>query len=435
MPYVRQIGTKPHPTGSLENTKVRQYLVEQLQRLGFHPEIQSTLAVIPQKQKIGKIHNVLVRIPGKEPAGKALLLAAHYDSVPTGAGAADDGASVAAILETLRAIKNQPALQSDVICVFTDGEEAGLLGAEAFIREHPWAKNIGLALNFEYRGNRGAFMMFETSQGNGKLIEGLAIAAPSLWATSWMYEAYKHLPNGSDLTIFKQAGIPGMNFAAIEGHTSYHTQLDNPELLNQNTLQQEGDTMLALVKHFGNISLNDLQSKDRVYFDVPGLGLVNYPANWVMPFSGIVTLLFVTVIILALITKTVRIIPLLSGTIAFVFILFGLALANHYLWLGIRRYQPEYQTFMQGDTYNSHWYLLTFVFLTIGSFLFLYLHIRKRLHPLEFTFGAMAGWLMLLMMSSVWVPGASFLFFWPLIAMLIVVGLLLVQQKLSLIHI
>ena len=106
---------------------------------------------------------MLVRIPGRV-LGKALLLAAHYDSTRDGPGAADDGASVAAILETLRALKSQPALQNDLICIFTDGEEAGLLGAEAFVAEHPWAKEIGLVLNFEYRGNRGPFFMFETSQ-------------------------------------------------------------------------------------------------------------------------------------------------------------------------------------------------------------------------------------------------------------------------------
>lgn len=428
MLHVRQIGSQPHPTGSLENTKIRQYLVDQLKELGLEPEIQSAFVVNPQKKQVGRIHNVLVRIPGKKPS-KALLLAAHYDSVHTGPGAADDGASVAAILEALRAIKTQPALQNDLICLFTDSEEMGLLGAEAFVQQHPWAKNIGLALNFEYRGNRGAFMMFESSQGNGKLIEGLANSAPFVLANSLMYEVYRRLPNDTDMTIFKQVGIPGMNFATIEGYTSYHTQLDRPEFLDLGSLQNEGDIMLALLKHFGNSSLSDLKSSDRVYFDFPGLGLVNYPVSWVVPLNGLLLLLFAALITLGLRAKSVQFGRIVTGAILFLAILFGLAATSHLLWLGILQLHPEYQTFIQGDTYNSHWYLLAFVFLFIGLFIFLQAYVCKWLRPIEFTLGVMACWLVLLVLSSVWLPGVSFLFFWPLATMLIVVGILFLRNK------
>ena len=82
---------------------------------------------------------------------KAVMLVAHYDSVPNGTGASDDGAGVVALLETVRAVKSTAPLKNDVIFLFTDGEETGLLGANAFISEHPWAKDVGLVLNFEAR--------------------------------------------------------------------------------------------------------------------------------------------------------------------------------------------------------------------------------------------------------------------------------------------
>ncbi len=427
MPHVQQIGAKSHPTGSFQNAYVRQYLVAQLKAIGLEPEVQSALVVNPQKKHAGRIHNVLVRVPGTKP-GKALLLSAHYDSVYTGSGAADDGASVAAILETLRAIKTQPPLQNNLICLFTDSEETGLLGAEAFIQQHPWAKNIGLALNFEYRGNRGAFMMFETSKGNGKLIEGL-VAAPLVSATSLFYEVYKRLSNDTDFTVFKQAGIPGMNFAAIEGHTSYHTQLDRPELLDQGSLQQEGDIMLALVKHFGNIPLNDLKSSDNVYFDFPSLGLVHYPVSWIMPLNTTLLLLVVAILGLALKTKTVRGSRIVASAIVFPSILFGLAVTSHFLWLAIRYLHPGYGSLLQGDTYNSHWYLLAFVFLNMGLFGFLYTYACKWLRPIEFAFGVISCWLILLVLASVWLPGVSFLLFWPLAGLLVALGMLLMLRK------
>ncbi len=428
MPHVQQIGAKSHSTGSLQNVYVRQYLVAQLKAIGLKPQMQSVLVVNPQIKHAGKVHNVLVRIPGTKP-NKALLLAAHYDSVHTGSGAADDGASVAAILETLRAIKTQPTLQNDLICIFTDGEETGLLGAEAFIQQHPWAKDIGLVLNFEYRGNRGAFMMFETSQGNGKLIEGLAAAIPFLSATSLFYEVYKRLPNDTDLTVFKQAGIPGMNFAAIEGLTSYHTQLDRPELLDQGTLQNEGDIILNLVKHFGNVPLTDLKTKDRVYFDLPGLGLVHYLESWIIPLNILLLFIFSVLITVGSKRKIIRIKHVLLGAIAFISIIALLAVSSHFLWSGIQLLHPGYQTFLQGDTYNSYWYLLAFVFLNIGLFGFLQFYACKWLRLVEFNFAVMAVWLTILIAVGVLFPGVSFLFFWPLAAVLMVLVMILILRK------
>ncbi len=429
MSTVRHIAQKPHPTGTAENAKVRDYLVAELKTLGLEPHIQSALGIHQSDQEghMGVVHNVLVRVPGRV-SGKALLLAAHYDSTHTGPGAADNGASVAAILETLRAVKTLPALQNDLICIFTDGEEVGLLGAEAFVAEHPWAKHIGLVLNFEYRGNRGPFVMFETSAGNGKLINGFAKAVSHPLGNSLMYEVYKRLPNNTDMTVFKRAGIPGMNFAAIEGHTSYHTQLDRPELLQISSLQHQGEILLALTQHFGNAPLDDLHSADSVYFDAPGLGLVHYPAGWVLPLCGVLMLLFALVLSLGVKSGALRAARTALGAPAFLIIVPVLAGGSQLLWLGIRCLHPEYDTLLQGDTYNSHWYLLAFVMLVIGLFAFLQSVIQRWIRPMELALGAMACWLILLIAASIEVPGASFLFFWPLASLLLAFGLLFWQQ-------
>ncbi|UUZ50697.1 M28 family peptidase [Massilia sp. B-10] len=104
--HLRQIARESHPTGSPANAAVRDYLVTQLRALGLAPEVHSGVGLRARQGAGGLSHvdNVLVRLPGTVP-GKAVLLAAHYDSAPLSLGAADDGASVAAILETLRALK------------------------------------------------------------------------------------------------------------------------------------------------------------------------------------------------------------------------------------------------------------------------------------------------------------------------------------------
>lgn len=53
-----------------------------------------------------------------------------------------------------------------------------------------------------------------------------------------MVEAYRATSSGTDLTVFLEAGIPGLN----EGLVRYHTPLDNVANLNPGSLQKQGDT-------------------------------------------------------------------------------------------------------------------------------------------------------------------------------------------------
>src|SRR5690606_24910060 len=104
---------------------------------------------------------------------KALLLLAHYDSNPhSSLGASDDGSGVATILEGVRAFLSQGKVpKNDIIILFSDAEELGLNGADLFVNKHPWAKDVGLALNFEARGSGGpSYMLIETNGGNANLI-------------------------------------------------------------------------------------------------------------------------------------------------------------------------------------------------------------------------------------------------------------------------
>jgi hypothetical protein len=81
-----------------------------------------------------EIANVAARIKGSGKAGlKAVLLMAHYDSVPNAPGASDDGSGTATLLETLRALKAGPPPKRDIIALFTDGEEVGFIGARVFV--------------------------------------------------------------------------------------------------------------------------------------------------------------------------------------------------------------------------------------------------------------------------------------------------------------
>ena len=86
-----------------------------------------------------------------------------------------------------------------------------------FTEEHPWAKDVGVVLNLDARGNSGPSYMFETSEGNGWLIEQLARALPHPMASSLTVDVYRLMPNDTDLTIYMRHGMPGLNFAFIGG--------------------------------------------------------------------------------------------------------------------------------------------------------------------------------------------------------------------------
>jgi len=238
--HVEAIARSPRPIGSANHAAARDYIFQQLRAFGLEPEIQKTTAVNSTAAPLffaATIQNIVARKKGASD-GRAVVLVAHYDSVSTGPGANDDGAGVATLLETARALSmSGQQLRNDVIFLFTDSEETGLLGARAFLAEHPWAKEVEVALNFEARGNGGPVIMFETSSQNGALIRALAKATSYPLANSLSYEIYKRLPNSTDMTVFKTAGLPGMNFAYINGLTHYHTQLDNLENLDARTLQ------------------------------------------------------------------------------------------------------------------------------------------------------------------------------------------------------
>src|SRR5690606_14589019 len=204
-----------------------------------------------------RVRNIVARMPGTGP-GPAAVLTAHYDSVPHSPGANDAGNGVAAVLETVRALRAGPALRNDVIVLITDAEEIGLMGATGYVQDHPWAADTGVVLSAEGRGNAGSVYMFRTVGGNGELVRTLARAAPWALADSVTDEVFKHMPNNTDLSVFRDAGHLGMDFANLRGFNHYHTVLDSFELADPRTLQHHGDYLLAMARAFGDMDLSSL---------------------------------------------------------------------------------------------------------------------------------------------------------------------------------
>jgi hypothetical protein len=404
------VAGEPHPVGSPANAQVRDYIVEELEMHGYVVEIQRATAAY--RSSISRVENILAQLEGENPAaGSAVLLVAHYDSVYGSPGANDNGAAVAALLEAARALKAGPPLKNNVIFLFTDGEEAGLLGASAFVREHPWAEEAGVVLNFEARGRTGPVYTFETSADNAWLAQALAEAVRFPTANSLMYELYRLLPNDTDFTVFRQAGLPGLNFAYVGGLTHYHSVLDTPESVDPDTLEQQGGYALGLARYFGGADRAP-SAGEAVFFDLFSRLLVHYPAGWALPLAAAAGLL---ALIYAAIARRLGRVPrawlaagpLIAGLVPVVAA--GLA------WLIWEVLALLYPHFAQApDLYNSGLYWAAFLLLGAAAAVFFANWLEKIYVRESLVSAPLLLWAALGLLSAVYLPGASFLFIWPL---------------------
>jgi hypothetical protein len=329
----------------------------------------------------------------------------------------------------MRALKAGPPLKNDVICLLTDGEEVGLMGARAFVGEHPWARDVALVLNFEARGNGGPSLMFETSEGNGWLIEKFADAAPHPMTNSLLYEIYKHLPNDSDLTIFKQAGYAGLNFAYIDGFPYYHTFADSLEQLEQPSLQHQGSYALALARRFGDEDLLHPKAENAVYFDLLGHYLIHYSYRLVLPLSIVVIILFALTLGFGLRRKRLTLGGIGWGFLALAASMIGVLLVVGLVWFNIKSLHSGYSLILQGTPYNSSIYIIGLVALTVAITTSFYIWFRTRTDGLNLYAGGLLCWALLLLPINFLLPGASYLLALPLFFSLLSLIFLLTSKE------
>ncbi|MGG3892157.1 M20/M25/M40 family metallo-hydrolase [Metabacillus fastidiosus] len=413
--HLEKFAVAPHPLGSKEHDKVRDYLVEALQELGLNPEIQKADSFYQSSSRIsgGVVENITAKIKGKN-STKAIMLVAHYDSVPGSPGAADDGAGVSAILETVRTLKETKSLQNDVIILLTDGEENGLLGAKAFVNEHPWVKDVGLVLNFEARGNEGPSLMFETSDNNSWIVKEFIEAAPTPVTHSFIYSLYKLMPNDTDLTIFKETGLNGLNFAFGEGLSHYHTTSDNLQELSKESLQHHGEYMLSLVRHFGQLDLAQTKEGKEVFFNLFGSTVISYSEDLVIPIMIMIVILFILTIAHGYRREKLSLPGTFAGFLITVFGMIGSFTIGFGIWSLLTSAFSEKRWVLETDTVFGTVYLLSFSLIIFAFSAFLYKLAAKKIMTGSLAAGSLLTWLIFVITASLHLKAGSYIFVWPL---------------------
>jgi hypothetical protein len=434
------IAAAPHPVGSPAQAAVRDYLLGEIAALGLTPEVQrTTVRVVSPLSGIAQVtpvENVLVRLPGtggRRGPGQALLLTGHYDSVPTSPGAGDCGSCAATVLETLRAVVAQGAagapLANDVIFLFTDAEELGIVGAQAFVDAHPWAAAVGLSIVLEGLGTHGSSLVYAAAPNQGAAVRAAfgAVQAPGGFA--YIHDLMWKISgnSGSDLDAFVAGGKPGLVFVhlSLDGSQSYHSGGDNVAALDGGTLQQHGDQALSLVRYFGGADLTALAPTaapegEAVYFTLLPRLVVHYPGAWALPLALLAALSALAAVIYGWRRRAFTLWGLLGGLLA---ALLGLILAvalGTAVWYLLRQWNPNLHMYAVGGWYGAAWTTGGLVVLTLALLAALHALWRRRLGVAALAAGGLLWYAALALLAAPGVlgaglPGFGYLFTFPLL--------------------
>lgn len=278
--HVAVIATEPHPMGSAANDGVTMYLLDVLAELDVTVQTQTVEVDDYYSQPGGtvEITNVLARVSGAQ-SDRPRVFIAHYDSVPTTAGANDNAAAVAALLEVARYLSASPP-PVDVIMLFTDGEEpTPRFGASAAVT-HPWLDDPQLVVNLEGIGRSGPSMLVEVSGPTPNVVSLLSDAVPYAVAYSFLMKTTELVGGAStDFDVFRDRGIPGLSFAYLRASSIYHTRNDTIESLNTSGMLHTAGIVFGLAQQptQGQPHAVD-DDAAAVFFTTPGWFVVRYGA-------------------------------------------------------------------------------------------------------------------------------------------------------------
>jgi len=201
-------------------------------------------------------YNAIAEIPGSDKKDEIVMLGGHLDSWHSATGATDNAIGCAIMMEAARVLKAigvQP--RRTIRVALWSGEEEGLLGSQAYVREH-----FGSFENPkpEY-ATLDAYLNIDSGTGHprGAGVFGPPAAAAILRQTLAPFAdlgvvgasaTRSRVVGGTDSTSFNNAGLPGIGFGQdpIEYNThTHHTSLDNYERIIESDVKDAAVVIAA----------------------------------------------------------------------------------------------------------------------------------------------------------------------------------------------
>jgi hypothetical protein len=273
------IGSRP--VGTPANARARAYVIDQLKLFGYEVRVQEMDARAAEIGLTTRVANVIGVLQGERPEAVGLL--SHYDSSADAPGAADDAFGVAVSLEAARVIAARPRRWTTFVLV-TDGEEVGLMGAEALMTDRQIVDRLQAYINIEATGSDGPAMLFETGPANHWLLGPWARHAPHPRGGSFALEVYRRLPNDTDFSVLRRHEIPGLNFAIVGDSYAYHTARDTPDRLSRAAIRDTGRNVTTMLDALQRVDITQRSPNVATYFDVAGVAGIAYSAalDWIV---------------------------------------------------------------------------------------------------------------------------------------------------------
>ncbi|HVL68183.1 MAG TPA: M20/M25/M40 family metallo-hydrolase [Vicinamibacterales bacterium] len=206
--------------------------------------------------------NVMAEIPGTDKADEIVMLGAHFDSWHGGTGATDNAAGSAVMMEAMRILKQSGVrLRRTVRMGLWGGEEQGLLGSRAYVRQH-FADPATMALKPAH-AKFSAYFNLDNGTGaiRGIYLQGNEAIAPVF--ETWM-KPFNNLgmttltirdTGGTDHQAFDAVGLPGFQFIQdpVEYSTrTHHTNMDTYERIQEEDMRKNAVIVASFVYHAAN---------------------------------------------------------------------------------------------------------------------------------------------------------------------------------------
>jgi len=415
------VAASPHPMGSAEQAAVEAYLVQELTAVGLDPQVDEQRVTMapdaPNSVWTGTVRNIVARIEGTGPdADQAVLLAAHYDSVPAAAGAGDNGAGVVSVLAAMRLLASGPPPRHDVIVAFVDGEEHEMLGSLALVESAGWLGDVRVVVNTEGVGNAGRVTPALTTPENGWALRQYLDVATSPVVYSAFGAPLNATGQGADLGRYQEVVPAGLELVVVGGLPAYHAGTDSAAGMHEGTMAEYGTTVVALARQLSQADLGSVEQPNLVAFTVVRGVTVAYPSTWSLPLALLAAAGVVAVIGLARrrgrITLPRVILSWLGLGLA------GLAgiVAATGLWLAARAIDPRLSDALQGGVYERTPYILAAVAAGAVGVLLVLWPLLARCGALEVVAGALVGWSLMALLLAAVLPDAAYAATWPLLA-------------------
>lgn len=181
--------------------------------------------------------NLVAEIPGGSKKDEIVMLGAHFDSWHSGTGATDNGAGSAVMIEVVRILKAlNLKMDRTVRIALWSGEEQGLLGSKAYVKEH-FGDPKTMKLTSAHARLSGYFNL---DNGSGKIrgvyLQGNDAMRPLFdqWLAPFRDQGVTTVSirntGGTDHLSFDAVGLPGFQFIQdpLDYNTvTHHSSMDN----------------------------------------------------------------------------------------------------------------------------------------------------------------------------------------------------------------